>query len=136
MTKRYNVNRGYMKLDVWKESVELFHEVYVALKQIPDLDFRLRSQINDAIQSVSANIAEGYCRRTINEYLQYLNIALGSLGEGLTRLIGLTSVNLLSQEVFEIIDKKHYSVENKLVALVRSLQAKRRERTWEEEFRS
>ncbi|MEP0823768.1 MAG: four helix bundle protein [Ignavibacterium sp.] len=135
MARRFNVNRGYMKLDVWKESVELFNEVYVALKQIPDLDFRLRSQINDAIQSVSANIAEGYCRRTINEYLQHLNVALGSLGEALTRLICLTSIGLLRPQVFDEIDQRHYSVENKLVALVKSLQAKRREGTWEEEFR-
>ena len=135
MTNRYNVNRGYMKLDVWQEALDMFKTVYLALDQMPNLDVRLRSQINDAVQSVSANIAEGYCRRTINEYLQHLNVALGSLGESLTRLIGLTSVGLLPTQVFDEIDQQHYSVENKLVALVKSLQAKRREGTWEEEFR-
>lgn len=135
MTKRYNVNRGYMKLVVWAEALQLFKTVYFALEQIPNLDFRLKSQINDSVQSVSANIAEGYCRRTINEYLQHLNIAMGSLGEALTRLHGLRTVALLPATTFDDIDQMHYSVENKLVALVKSLQAKRRQGTWEEEFR-
>ena len=35
----------------------------------------------DAAHSISRNISEGYCRRSLKEYLNYLNIALGSCGE-------------------------------------------------------
>jgi four helix bundle protein len=35
----------------------------------------------DAAHSISRNISEGYCRRSLKEYLNYLNFALGSCGE-------------------------------------------------------
>ena len=76
-TQRMNLNRGYMKLDVWKDSVELFKLTYNNLHSKHNVDLRLKCQLLDSAQSISSNIAEGYCRRTINEYLQYLNIALG-----------------------------------------------------------
>ena len=87
-----NLNRGYTKLDVWKDSVELFKLTYNNLHSKQNVDLRLKSQLLDSAQSISSNIAEGYCRRTINEYLQYLNIALGSCGEALTRMISLLKV--------------------------------------------
>jgi four helix bundle protein len=133
-TKLHNINRGYMKLEVWQEALELFELVVGTVGKIEGIDLRLRSQIYDAAQSISSNIAEGYCRRTINEYLQYLNVALGSSGELLTRLLGLDRIRLLSESLFEPMDRLHYSVENKLIALVRSLQLKRKRGDWIEEF--
>lgn len=58
-----NKNRGYMKLDVWKLGMELFAFVWKTVYVDVKLDFKLRSQIADAAQSVSSNIAEGYSRR-------------------------------------------------------------------------
>ncbi len=133
-TERRNINRGYMKLEVWREAMELFRLTFELISAIDRLDIKLKSQILDAAQSISSNIAEGYCRRTINEYLQHLNVALGSSGELLTRILGLAGIGLVSQESFERFDRAHYSVENKLTALVKSLQLKRRKGDWIEEF--
>jgi len=85
-TKRRNLNRGYMKLEVWHDAIGLFRLVNGVLLKIERLDFKLKSQLLDAAQSISANVAEGYCRRTINEYLYFVHVALGSLREVLTRL--------------------------------------------------
>lgn len=106
---RRNLNRGYMKLEVWNDAVNLFELVYNNFSTI-HIDLKSRSQIIDSAQSVSANIAEGYCRRSINEYLYFLNVALGSLGELMTRLIGLHSVNIINNEQFYNIDEFHYKV--------------------------
>ena len=124
-TKRRNINRGYMKLEVWQDAMELFKYVSDIVYRIPNIDFKLKGQIFDSSQSIASNIAEGYCRRSINEYLYFLNVALGSSGELMTRIIGIKLIGNLSEEDFERFDKLHYKVENKLLALVKSLQTKR-----------
>ncbi len=129
-TRRRNVNRGYMKLEVWNEAMYLFRWICSLILEEGFVDFKLRSQLLNAAQSVSSNIAEGYCRRSIREYLQFLNIALGSSGELFTRMIGFKEIGVISKTSFEEFDVLHYSVENKLLALKKSLQAKQKEGSW------
>jgi four helix bundle protein len=127
-TKRRNVNRGYMKLDVWQRGVDLFDLAFRLANRVSD--FKLKSQFADAAQSISANVAEGYSRRTLLEYLNFLGIAKGSLGESFTRAAGLWRVKILSDKDFEQFDALHYEVENKLLALIESLEAKRGSNNW------
>src|SRR5438034_10938709 len=115
-TKRRNLNRGYMKLEVWQRGMDLFELAFRLAGHVKD--FKLKSQFTDAAQSVSANVAEGYGRRSLPEYLQYLYIAKGSLGETLTRAAGLWRVKLISDPDFAEFDKLHYEVENKLLKLI------------------
>jgi four helix bundle protein len=131
-TKRRNLNRGYMKLEVWNDAIDLFQLTYKLMHNISNLDFKLKSQILDAAQSISANVAEGYGRKSINEYLYFLNISLGSSAESLTRIIGLKEIELIKLNDFEEFDKKHYEVENKLIALVKSLQEKQQDGSWDQ----
>src|SRR5712692_9113828 len=98
-TARKNRNRGYMQLEVWHRAVDLFQLVWKITHAHP-IDFKLRNQIGDAAQSVSSNIAEGYGRRSIHEYIQFLYVALGSLAETLTRAIGLKVTEQTSLEEF------------------------------------
>src|SRR6266498_594015 len=95
-SKRHNLNRDYMNLDVWQRAMDLF-EMAVRLAAAVS-DFKLKSQFTDAAQSVSANIAEGYGRRSLAEYLQFLYIAKGSMAEALTRAIGLKNVELIADD--------------------------------------
>jgi four helix bundle protein len=129
-TKRQNLNRRYMKLEAWQRGMDLFEMTFKATTGVAD--FKLRSQVVDAAQSVSANISEGYCRRSLPEYLQFLYFAKGSLGETLTRIIGLQRVGLITAEQFGQIDVLHYEVENKLLGLIRSLESKRVDGSWDD----
>jgi four helix bundle protein len=129
-TRRRNLNRGYMKLDVWQRGMDLFELAFRLAG--PVSDFKLKSQFADAAQSVSANVAEGYGRRTLPEYLQFLYIAKGSLAEALTRAAGLLRVKLVPVAMFEEFDKLHYEVENKLLALISSLESKRDHHAWQD----
>ncbi len=95
-TKRRNLNRGYMKLEVWNLGMKLFEFCYRLIIKI-NLDFKLKSQILNASLSIPSNIAEGYCRKSIKEYLQFLNIALGSSGELFTRVAGIKDMELLNE---------------------------------------
>lgn len=128
-TVRKNINRGYMNLDVWQLAMQLYKLVWQIVKDLK-INFKLRVQIIDAAQSVSSNIAEGYSRRSINEYMQHLYIALGSLSETLTRIIGLKETNQITDEQFERIDILHYEIENKLIRLIESLEKKKNDGTW------
>jgi len=130
-TSLKNLNRGYMKLDVWQKSIQLFKVVYSEINFIQGLNYKLKAQILGATQSISSNIAEGYCRKSIKEYIRFLDIALGSSGEVMTRLIGLKSVNKISPKFFEEFDNLHYEVENKLIALKKSLQMKQESGNWD-----
>ena len=74
---RKNINRGFMQLRVWQDAVDLY---FLASKIFANFPFELKkvaSNTNsiDAAHSISRNIAEGYCRRSLKEYLQFLNIA-------------------------------------------------------------
>jgi len=127
-TKRRNLNRGYMKLEAWQRAMELFVMAFGLSAMVGD--FKLKSQFRDAAQSVSANIAEGYGRRSLSEYIQFLYTAKGSLAEALTRAIGLHNVKVLSAADFEKFDNLHYEIENKLLRLIESLENKRSESDW------
>ncbi|HEX4265169.1 MAG TPA: four helix bundle protein [Verrucomicrobiae bacterium] len=117
-----------MKLEAWQRGMDLFAMAYRMSGHVSD--FKLKSQSRDSAQSVSANIGEGYGRRSLPEYLQFLYIAKGSLAETLTRAIGFRSVETLSSDDFEEFDKLHYEVENKLLRLIESLESKRERNDW------
>jgi len=109
-TKFRNENRGYMKLRVWHKAIELYKLVCRIVYKDNKIDFKLRAQIVDAAQSVSSNISEGYSRRSINEYIQQVYIALGSLSETLTRAVAFKAAEQISPEQFTELDTLHYGL--------------------------
>ena len=124
-----NLNRGYMKLDVWQKAIELYKLVWKTIVDMK-IDYKLRAQVADAAQSVSSNIAEGYSRRSIKEYIQFLYIALASLSETITRIIALKAASQIQEIHFDKIDILHYELENKLLRLIESLEKKKDDGTW------
>jgi len=86
---------------------------------------RIVSQQLASVDSVHRNIAEGYCRRSIKEYIHYLYIALGSLGESVSAQIAYSEAAQLSPEQFEQLDALAYKIENGMLRLVQTLEEKR-----------
>jgi len=79
--------KGYRDLIVWQKSMDLVTEVYSATKLLPrDEQYGLVNQLRRAVVSIPSNIAEGNSRNTTKEYVQFLNIALGSKAEVETQL--------------------------------------------------
>jgi four helix bundle protein len=128
-TERRNKNRGYMKLIVWQEAMQLFELVWKTAFE-SKLYFQLRAQLADAAQSISANISEGYGRRSVKEYIPFLYVALGSVAETLRRTIGLFRTGQIGADEFEEIDLLHYEVENRLLRLIEKLEEKRDDGDW------
>ena len=124
-TELRNKNRGYMKLIVRQKAIQLFEPVWRIAFIEHKIDFKLRAQLADAAQSVSANIPEGYGRCSIKEYLQFLYFALGSLAETLTRAIGLKQTQQITESRFAELNSLRYEVENRMLRLIDKLEPKR-----------
>jgi four helix bundle protein len=92
------------------------------------------SQQIASVDSVHRNIAEGYCRRSLKEYLQFLNIALSSAGESVSGLHVYVEAGQITAVQFDELDALAYKLENGLKRLVESLQEKQISGEWQDTF--
>ena len=120
-----NKNRGYQKLRVWVDAVEYYKKTWEVFRKLPYELRRVASQQIASTDSVHRNIAEGYCRRSIHEYLKFLYVALGSLGESVSSLYAYRKADQLSEEDFDKLDELAFKLENGLLRLVQTLEEKR-----------
>jgi four helix bundle protein len=125
-----NLNRGYMKLRVWNDAVQYYKLTCEVFRPLPYDLKRVASQQIASADSVHRNIAEGYCRRSIKEYLNFLNIALGSLGESVSGLYAYNESKQISAEKSEKLDALAYKLENGLLKLIENLERKRDRGDW------
>lgn len=136
MMDRKNINRGFKKLRVWQDAVSLYVLACKILANFPFEFKKLAANSIDAAHSISRNISEGYRRRSLKEYLNHLNIALGSCGEFHSCYESFKQAGQITGEEYERLDQLHYKVENALLKLVRSLQKKQKDKRWEDNFQS
>jgi len=134
MARRRNKNRGYQQLRVWQDAVELYRLTCHAVRNWPFERKKVASQAIASADSVHRNIAEGYCRRSLREYLLFLNFALGSLGESVSGYTAYHSAEHLSDVDFEALDSLSFRLENGLMKLIESLERKRSSGDWVESF--
>jgi len=132
--RRRNINRGYRKLVVWQDAISLYAMTGEVFRAFPFVFQRMASQQIASVDSIHRNIAEGYCRRSLKEYLQFLNIALSSTGESVSGLHAYRSANQISEMDFERLDTAAWKLENGLKRLIESLQEKQAAGEWESSF--
>ena len=90
----------------------------------------MASQQIASSDSIHRNISEGYCRRSIREYLNFLNIAVSSLGETVSGLNACRDAKQITDEQFELLDARAYKLENGLLKLIESLERKKESGEW------
>jgi len=88
---------GFKNLVAWQRARRLAALVDEFAKGFPRLEGVLRSQMRRTAISVGANIAEGYCRGAIGDYIRYCEIARGSLGELGNHLAHAEDIGLATQ---------------------------------------
>lgn len=105
---------------VWRKSHQLVLDIYRITRGFPsDEKFGLTSQLRRAAVSVSANIVEGFRKRTKKDKANYYNIAHGSLEEVKYYLLLAKDLKYLTivKKEWEIADE----VSKMLMALQKSL---------------
>lgn len=79
--------KSHKDLKVWQESMDLVTDIYELVQNFPaEEKYNLTSQIKRSAVSIPSNIAEGAGRKSNLEFIQFLNIASGSLSELETQL--------------------------------------------------
>jgi four helix bundle protein len=93
---------SYRDLIAWQKGMDLVVRSYELAKRLPSNEtYGLASQIQRAAVSVPANIAEGYGRHHLGDYLHHLSIANGSLKELETHLLVAQRLSFLREDQIE-----------------------------------
>ena len=113
--ERKDINRGFIQLRVWQDAVALCVLACEIFKSFPFELKKVVSNVIDAAHSISRNIAEGYCRRSLKEYLNHLNISLGSYGEFHSSCCSFLAAKQITPDDYEKLDALHYKVKDELL---------------------
>jgi four helix bundle protein len=117
--------KNYKELKVWQKAYQLCLRIYEITKNFPKEErYGLVSQIRRSAISVPSNIAEGYGRKTVGEYIQALYIAYGSYCELETQVLISGDLRYIKAEDLEMLQKDLGDVERMLKGLIKSLEKK------------
>ena len=99
---RDNKITSFTDLTTWQKGHDLVVKIYQETEEFPQEEsYGITSQIRRSASSVTANIAEGFCRQTYKEKVQFFYTAQGSLTELKDHLLVAKDVGYLKEEVFE-----------------------------------
>ncbi len=120
-----NKINSYKDLIVWQKSIALVTEIYKLTKAFPaEEKFGIVNQLNRAVVSIPANIAEGWGRESSKNYLQFLRVSRGSLMETETLLVISKNLNYIDDENFRMISEKLDETGKILQGLIKGVQQK------------
>jgi len=116
------MGKGFKDLIVWQRAYEFALVIYRQTKGFPKEElYGIASQLRRAVVSVPANIAEGYERQYRKEYIQFLNVAKGSLGEVETYLLLAKDIGYIELNRFEELEAMRTEIAKLLRGLIVSL---------------
>jgi four helix bundle protein len=92
----------FTDIEAWQRARELVCEIYrISNQGAFSRDFGLRDQIRKAAVSAMSNIAEGFERNGTAEFVQFLAVAKGSIGEVSSQLFVASDQKYITNEEFE-----------------------------------
>lgn len=114
--------RPHKKLEVWKNAMELAKSIYKVTELFPSSEqFGLAAQMRRAAVSIPSNLAEGAARSGKKEFLQFINIAQGSISELDTQIELAKELGFISQKDYDsfllrltVLSKQLYGLTGKI----------------------
>jgi four helix bundle protein len=94
--------KRFEDLLIWQKARQLNKDIVPLLKRLEvSHHFELKNQLDDAMGSVMDNIAEGFERDGNREFIQFLAMSKGSLGESRSQLYRIFDRDLIDQQEFD-----------------------------------
>ena len=117
--------RDFRKLIVWRKAHALAIDAHRALESTRAAGAAsARNQLQRAIASIPANIAEGCGKRSDAEFARYIDIALGSAKEAENHLAFVHDMGWIDRATFAILDAGLAEVRRMLFSLGRVVRAR------------
>lgn len=122
------MSRDHTKLRVFESADELLIRLYRATSTFPVAErYGLQSQLRRAAVSVAANIVEGSARRSLGEYVSFLNVASASAAEVAYLLSVVGRLGLMDPAAAGVLESSYQDLLRSLRATQKSLDALRRD---------
>jgi len=119
------VLKNYKELKVWEKSYQLCLDIYKITKEFPQSErYGITAQMRRAALSIPSNIAEGYGRKTTQDYIRFLYMDYGSTCELETQLLLSGDLGYFNRENLKGYQSKIGEIERMLKALIKSLESK------------
>ena len=111
--------KQFEDLQVWQDARTLVKNIYTASKERGFYrDIGLREQIRRAATPTMSNIAEGFERGTRKEFIQFLNIAKGSVGEARSQLYVALDQEYLNQTRFDELKEMALALSRRIATFI------------------
>ncbi|GHB52195.1 four helix bundle protein [Persicitalea jodogahamensis] len=118
--------KTFRDLQIWQKSMALVTAIYQTTLNFPNSEqFSLTSQIRRSAVSVPSNIAEGFGRQSLGDYLRFLQIAFGSLFELQTQIEIAANLNYLQKAEFDSLYSQSREIERMMSSLIQKLKLKK-----------
>ena len=115
----------YKDLIAWQKGRQLVREVYRLTQSLPKEEmYAMSSQIHRSVISIPSNIAEGYGRNCLQDYIRFLRIARGSCYELETQLLLCEDLGYFSQKDASKVYALLNEMQKILIVLLQKLEAK------------
>lgn len=122
--------KSYKDLKVWQKAIKLAIDVFNVTKKYPREEvYGMTLQTRRAGVAIPANIAEGYARGHLKEYIQFLRIAFSSGVELETHLLIANKVEMFKDRDFKLLNRRLDEIMKMLNVLMDKLK-KLKTRTW------
>ena len=115
--------KNFYDLEVWKRGHNFALTIYTVTKQFPKEElFGIVSQLQRAVSSVTANIAEGFARYHFNDKIKFYYQARGSIAEVQNFILLARDLHYIKETSAQDFIKQAQDIYQLINGLIRSIE--------------
>ena len=100
--------QSFKDLEIYQRSKKLLKEIYKITEEYPEQEkYNVISQLRRSVLSIPLNIAEGYGRKSKEDFKRFLKISLGSSNEIEALLEISEELNYLEEKEYQKLSKEN-----------------------------